>query len=577
MRPPDNIRSEIIKQLLLWTGICVSILFIAFAIEFAIEHQVEGRSSFSQIIPNLIELGIAVPPAGIIHYYWLHKGFLAKRKYGYYFLLLPLFVVMVIGINLAFQFLAGLFVFHNIWLSWNFLRFSWNWYWALDLPFILFYTTMRGMIDLKKRRRQQEAERKKTAILLLKSHLEPHFLFNTLNAVYATAQKEQAVKTLAGIDELSETARQKMAEDSKDITPTARELKSVQQRLLVEKKSKKYGQIFIMWSVFYSVLIIGPILSWSLEGLEPGRVFIYWPISCAAMAFTIVAHYYLLFSKYIPQKKYLKYILLLIPFLAVMMLSDWGVGEALQSQHILGDYPSNTFRDLMVSVVRVLLMELPIAFVYAMVRDYLKARRLRNYLEQEDRKNEELLLKNKLRPEFFNTALSNLQTTATQENAKQTTTLIGELKQLFRYSSEEAYQETVGMKDELDFIERYIGLQRIRISNSHDITIETKIHWDNQPANIAPMLLLPFIENAFKYGISYEEPSGISITIAATGKQLDCRISNTDHSGKNRQQSSGIGITNTIKRLELQYPGKYQLEQKNENGIYNVSLKLDLS
>ena len=91
------------------------------------------------------------------------------------------------------------------------------------------------------------------------------------------------------------------------------------------------------------------------------------------------------------------------------------------------------------------------------------------------------------------------------------------------------------------------------------------------------MLLLPFIENAFKYGISYEEPSSISITIAVSGEQLDCQIINTDHSGKNKKQSSAIGITNTIKRLELQYLNKYEMEQKNENGIYSVSLKLDLS
>ena len=133
------------------------------------------------------------------------------------------------------------------------------------------------------------------------------------------------------------------------------------------------------------------------------------------------------------------------------------------------------------------------------------------------------------------------------------------------------------MKEELDFIERYIGLQRIRITNKEDIVIETKISWDEKNANIAPMLLLPFIENAFKYGISYEEPSSIRVTITVTGEKLDCQITNTDHSGKNRQPSGGIGIANTVKRLDLQYPGKYHLEQKNENGIYAVSLKLDLN
>ncbi len=597
MRSPGSLRTEIIKQLLLWTGIAVSIPVTAYLVVYC-QHPQTFNEAFHRSIPGLFSMAPCVPPAGIIYYYWLHGGYIAKKKYGYYFLLLPMFIAIVMLINMSYGILINfaLFRYRDIRVSGRLVQYSWMMFLAVDAPFVLFYTTMRGMVDLKKRRKQQEAERKKTAILLLKSQLEPHFLFNTLNAIYATAQKEKAVNTLSGIDELSEMSRQIMAEDSKDVAPG--ELKSIKAENLVEKKSKKYSQFFIIWLILWLFTILESAValkSFSFHDFEPARVFILWPLFFTVIAFTIVGHYYLLFNRYIPTEKYVRYILFLGVFCGLMIGIDWVVTEFIEQLSIFGnDTPTairslstalwlvlnnkpDAIRNISTAIWRVLLVEMPIAFVYAMVREYLKARRLRNYQEQEDQKNEQLLMKNRLRPEFFNSALNTLQATATQENAAQTATLIGELKQLFSYSSCDAYQETVSAREELDFIERYIALQRIRISKQENIVIENRISWDQQPANIAPMLLLPFIENAFKYGISYEEPSCISIALTVTGKKLDCQVSNTDHSGKNKTRSSGIGIANTVKRLELQYAGKHQLEQKNENGIYAVSLKLDLS
>ena len=91
------------------------------------------------------------------------------------------------------------------------------------------------------------------------------------------------------------------------------------------------------------------------------------------------------------------------------------------------------------------------------------------------------------------------------------------------------------------------------------------------------MLLLPFVENAFKYGVSYEQPSSINIDLNVTARLLQGRITNTDFSENRKSRHSGIGISNTIKRLNLQYSGKYSLDHNAADGSYNVSLKLDLN
>jgi sensor histidine kinase YesM len=151
-----------------------------------------------------------------------------------------------------------------------------------------------------------------------------------------------------------------------------------------------------------------------------------------------------------------------------------------------------------------------------------------------------------------------------------------EVNDLFHYSTEQAMAETIPVADELTFIGRYVQLQKKRIAGDSRVVVDTDITGDG-PAQIAPMLLLPFVENAFKYGVSYELPSSINISTAVQDGTLHLKVENTDHSGRKTGTSTGTGIANVMRRLELQYKGKYQLEQHKQGGIYSLSLKLNLS
>jgi two-component system, LytTR family, sensor kinase len=91
------------------------------------------------------------------------------------------------------------------------------------------------------------------------------------------------------------------------------------------------------------------------------------------------------------------------------------------------------------------------------------------------------------------------------------------------------------------------------------------------------MLLLPYIENAFKYGISYTADSFIDISISVNNEELNCNVTNTDHAAARKgRPSAGMGMADTLKRLQLQYEGKFTLECAAADGLFIVGLHLEL-
>jgi len=110
------------------------------------------------------------------------------------------------------------------------------------------------------------------------------------------------------------------------------------------------------------------------------------------------------------------------------------------------------------------------------------------------------------------------------------------------------------------------------------INIDTPVHLQDMP--LAPMILLPFVENAFKHGVSATQQSYVDIIIAQKGKVLDITVNNSimKDNSLSLDSNSGIGLVNTRRRLDLLYPGRYKLDINTTNATaYSVHLILDLS
>ena len=146
------------------------------------------------------------------------------------------------------------------------------------------------------------------------------------------------------------------------------------------------------------------------------------------------------------------------------------------------------------------------------------------------------------------------------------------LSNIMRYVTDDATNDLVPLLLEADCIHNYIDLQRLRLGDK--TTVDLSIQGNMEDKKIAPLVLMTFVENVFKYGTSNNEPSTITIKLTAdeNGIYFFCR--NKLFPPKNIAGSTGIGIANTTKRLERLYPQKYTLNISTENGQYTVTLSL---
>ena len=189
-------------------------------------------------------------------------------------------------------------------------------------------------------------------------------------------------------------------------------------------------------------------------------------------------------------------------------------------------------------------------------------------------------LRSQINPHFLFNVLNTLYGTALQENAERTSEGIQKLGDMMRFMLRENLQEKISLAREIEYLNNYIGLQTLRTQVSKDIQINTEIEEHSGHLHIAPMLLIPFIENAFKHGISLKEPSNIRISLICKDQSLYFDVSNTIHTGSSHdpeRDNNGIGLNNVKQRLRLLYPAKHELSIR-ENGkefFIHLTIQLD--
>jgi hypothetical protein len=189
--------------------------------------------------------------------------------------------------------------------------------------------------------------------------------------------------------------------------------------------------------------------------------------------------------------------------------------------------------------------------------------------------NELQLLKQQLDPHFLFNTLNYLYGTALREKAESTAEGIEVMSGMMRYSVEGMQETFVPLAYEINFIEQYLYLQRVRLPEKNAGGVKVVIDIKDRSFVIAPMMLIPFIENAFKHGITNDAPSDINIDIRSTGNTLSMTVTNRIHSG-NSVKGTNSGLHITKRRLELLYPYKHQLEIKAGTDKYEVLLVLTL-
>lgn len=184
-------------------------------------------------------------------------------------------------------------------------------------------------------------------------------------------------------------------------------------------------------------------------------------------------------------------------------------------------------------------------------------------------------LRAQINPHFLFNTLNSIYALAIEENADHTATAVVKLSGMMRYVISEAHNDYVSLEKEISYITDYIELQRLRLGNTVDIHYHAR--GNTAGKRIAPLLLISFIENAFKHGVNPETPSAITIELLIENAQLQLRVVNAKVSTPNSHGiKSNIGLKNTTNRLQLLYPSHHTLEVTQDEKQFIVLLKIDL-
>lgn len=204
--------------------------------------------------------------------------------------------------------------------------------------------------------------------------------------------------------------------------------------------------------------------------------------------------------------------------------------------------------------------------------------KINNKLKQaeKDKLNAELsFLKAQINPHFLFNTLNSIYSLAITERANETSAGIIKLSDMMRYISSATDKHMVALSKELNYITNYIELQKKRFGDTVKITYS--INGDATGKEIVPLILISFVENAFKHGINSEEDSVIEINIHIKETTLELEVFNNKVKVLHEEElASGLGIANTRNRLQLVYPEKHTLKIENTTKNFSVQLKLIL-
>ena len=219
-----------------------------------------------------------------------------------------------------------------------------------------------------------------------------------------------------------------------------------------------------------------------------------------------------------------------------------------------------------------------VALGYGFTRNWLISEKRKQELEKEKLTAELNFLKTQLNPHFLFNVLNMAYSSANRKGDDQTAGIIGKLSVLMRYMLYESNVNKIEVEREIEFIRNYINLQKMRFSKDLPVTVNFSIQGNYNGQRIAPLILISFIENAFKYGVKLERESEITLNMNFHNGEMEFYISNDVFTPVQQapQKASGIGLKNTQKRLSIIYPHRHKLNIESKPDKFSVKLLLTL-
>jgi len=242
------------------------------------------------------------------------------------------------------------------------------------------------------------------------------------------------------------------------------------------------------------------------------------------------------------------------------------------------NFTISDWRQIQPAILFAFVVILGISFAYFFLNAWAKSELIQTRLQANQLSTEVKFLKSQINPHFLFNTLNNLFSMAQAKGNDDLADGISKLSGMMRYMLYDSNEERVPLSKEIIYLEECITLNKLRYADE-EVTVTFDHTRQIADIGIAPMLFIPFVENAFKHGVAIGQRASIQITIAVSGEKLKFTCVNTDYGAikKMEMNISGIGLENVKRRLELVYPGKHQLIINKENGKFMVNLEIDLS
>ena len=241
-----------------------------------------------------------------------------------------------------------------------------------------------------------------------------------------------------------------------------------------------------------------------------------------------------------------------------------------QEQRQLYPYPIWGIRQNQQAIWLHYILVVIFCFAVGMLKEVYRQKLARAEMEYERNKAELALYKAQINPHFLFNTLNTLYGLLITQSDKMEITLERFIN-LTKYMYNNANREFIALAEEVDYIGQYIALQQLRLNELADIRFTHEVEREEMP--IPPMMLITFVENAFKYGISSDDPCFIHIQLNQRAEKLCFEVVNSTF-GREAGHSARMGIQNCRRRLELLYPEHHRLEIAQEHGLFRVRLEL---
>jgi two-component system LytT family sensor kinase len=307
----------------------------------------------------------------------------------------------------------------------------------------------------------------------------------------------------------------------------------------------------------------------SIQKIDRGSVRLVMTLTMVFLCAVFYTNYLLLIPRFLLKRRWVPFfssnlILLLLFLLYQLLSSHWLITAGLPDS--LADFPGPSIPMYIIVVI--------ICYGAKLSVEWRRTELANHNLAAEKAAAEISYLKKQINPHFFFNTLNGIYALAIKKSELAPQAIL-QLSNMMRYVLYDCEAEKVTLDKELKYIRSYIDMQSFRLTENNKISFH--VSSCNDCAEILPMLLIPFVENAFKFGISADDDTTILIDINWNSKTLsffcqnEKKISRAAHS-----EQHGIGIKNVQKRLHLSYPDRHELNIQENEEIFSVNLTLQL-